>query len=53
MKRTREDAIRDDAYAYAANVAIASYCVGADERAKHYKGWLKAVQRSMHWLEEA
>jgi len=21
-------------------------------RAKLYKGWLKAVQRSMHWLEE-
>ena len=26
--------------------------MGADERASLYKGWLKAVQRSMHWLEE-
>ncbi|HRX03527.1 MAG TPA: glycerol kinase GlpK, partial [Anaerolineae bacterium] len=25
--------------------------MGADERASLYKGWLKAVQRSMHWLE--
>jgi glycerol kinase len=25
--------------------------MGADERAKHYNGWLRAVQRSMHWLE--
>ena len=24
----------------------------ADERATMYAGWLKAVQRSMHWLEE-
>jgi glycerol kinase len=24
----------------------------ADERARLYKGWLKAVQRSMHWLED-
>ena len=26
--------------------------MGADDRANLYKGWLKAVQRSMHWLEE-
>ncbi len=26
--------------------------MGADERATMYNGWLKAVQRSMHWLEE-
>jgi len=26
--------------------------MGADERASLYKGWLKAVQRSMHWLED-
>ena len=26
--------------------------MGAEERAKLYKGWLKAVQKSMHWLEE-
>ena len=26
--------------------------MGADQRADLYKGWLKAVQRSMHWLEE-
>ncbi|MEZ4770145.1 MAG: glycerol kinase GlpK [Caldilineales bacterium] len=26
--------------------------MGADERATLYKGWLKAVQRSMNWLEE-
>ncbi len=24
----------------------------ADARAKMYKGWLKAVQKSMHWLED-
>jgi glycerol kinase len=23
-----------------------------EERAQRYRGWLKAVQRSMHWLEE-
>jgi glycerol kinase len=26
--------------------------MGAAERARLYAGWLKAVQRSMHWLEE-
>jgi glycerol kinase len=26
--------------------------MGADERARLYRGWLKAVQRSMRWLEE-
>ena len=26
--------------------------MGADDRAKLYKGWLKAVQRSMNWLED-
>ena len=26
--------------------------MGEEERAKLYKGWLKAVQKSMHWLED-
>ncbi len=26
--------------------------MGEEERAKLYKGWLKAVQKAMHWLED-